>query len=243
MENVSVQLTIEKAPGEAQKMRLQRRDVLTAGELPCEVGGENGAGPLFTLKRQDAAIVVLGDVLVNGKAPADGQALKVGDLIKAGEYEFRFYIKRPYCPLSFTSRHLATVAKCAVALFIAVEIWIMCGLPSLLVEASFWDGSIAVQRIVQRIDRLRKRAAAVNDDAPLKRVIAAEIVTDLNERSRYVKAYDRRIRRGQRRIMLAELERIEKLLDRLESEENLEVDNIREPGLDKAVKRILQEKK
>ena len=240
MEKVAVQLTVERLPGEEPPQRLARRGLVDIAELPCAVEIP-GSGELFTLSQESCGICLdgAGDALVNGKPWKVGEPLRIGDRISLRGYEFGFFIRRPAKPLSFSSRFIAGFAKCAVALCMAVEIWIMCGLPSMLVGASLWDGAIALQRISQRIERLRKKASELELETPARRVIAAELSRDLNDRARYVRAYDRGIRRSQRRMMLDDLARIEKILDRLGSQEPVPLDEIGEPGIDAAVRKIL----
>lgn len=239
MGSLKVQLTIEKEPGREAARRLAPRRVLEIESLPCSEIEGRALG--FELLQAENNVVLNPDkgVCVNGKEVTERVPLHICDVIKAGGYEYGFYLKRWRPPMRPLCRFLAWLAKGIACVCLAAELLVMCGLPFMLSQASAWDGSIMLQRIVRRIEELRGRVSKLDDDGAIKRAVAAELSLELNECARYVRAYDRRIRRGQRREIMHELERIDGIMKRLESKEPLGIDTIGEPDLNGAVKRTL----
>ena len=239
MGNIKVQLTIEKEPGREPARRLAPRRVLEIEALPCSEAGGHLLG--FELMQSDSNVMLKPgkDVHVNGEAVVDQVMLHISDVISAGGYEYGFYLSRWRPPMRPLCRFLAWLAKGIACICLMSELLVMCGLPFMLSHASAWDGSIMLQRIVRRIESLRGRVSKLDDNGAIKRAIAAELSVELNECARYVRAYDRGIRRSQRREIMHELERIDGILKHLESKEPLGIDTIGEPDLDGAVKRIL----
>ena len=239
MGNLKVQLTVEKEPGREPARRLAPRRVIEMDELPCSEADGRKLG--FELSQEENSVLLnpVGDVCVNGKAVTAKVALHVCDVISAGEYEYGFYLRRWRPPMRLFCRFLAWLAKGVAGVCLVAELLVMCGLPFMLSQASAWDGSIMLQRIVRKIEGLRGRVAKLEDNGAIRRAISAELSLELDECARYVKAYDRRIRRSQRRDIMNELERIDGVLKRLEAKEPLVIDKIEEPDLDGAVKRTL----
>ena len=239
MGNLKVQLTLERVPGGEPLRRLAPRRVLEIDELPCsEVDGRRLGFEL--VQSENSVMLKAGDgVSVNGNAVSGTVPLHICDVIGAGGYEYGFYLKRWRPPMRALCRFFAWLAKGIACVCIAAELLVMCGLPFMLSQASVWDGSIMVQRIVRRIEGLRGRVTKVETDGAIRRAITAEISLELNECARYVRAYDRGIRRSQRRDIMNELDRIDRIVKRLEDSEPLGIDTIGEPDLDGAVKRTL----
>lgn len=239
MGSIRVQLTVEKEPGREPARRLAPRRVLEIVDLPCSEAEGRPLG--FELLSADNNVMLNPgkDVRVNDKAVSEKVTLHICDVIASGGYEYGFYLKRWRPPMRPLCRFLAWLARSIACVCLVAELLVMCGLPFMLSQASAWDGSIMLQRIVRRIEALRGRVAKLDDDGAIKRAVAAELSVELNECARYVRAYDRRIRRSQRRDIMHELERIDGILRRLESTEPLGIDKIGEPDLDGAVKRTL----
>ncbi len=239
MENLKVQLTVEREPEKETLKRLAPRRVLEIESLPCTEADGRPLG-FELLQYENGVMLKAGDgVCVNGTPVPGAVTLHVCDVISIGGYEYGFYLKRWRPPMRPFCHFLAWLAKGIACACLVAELLVMCGLPYMLSQASAWDGSIMLQRIVRRIETLRGRVAKLDDDGAIKRVIGAELSVELNECARYVRAYDRGIRRSQRREMMHELDRIDGVLKRLEAKEPLEIDTIGEPDLDGAVRRTL----
>lgn len=239
MEKLSVQLTIEQCPGKDAASGLEHRDVLDIPELPADsCDGRKLGFELF----QDGDGVSLrcnGDVTVNGEQVSGTCALHIGDIVSVDGYGYGLYIRRHRPPLRMLCHVLSVLSKGIALLCLIAEVCVMCGSSLMLDEVGLWDGSIMTQRIVRRIDKLRSRMGNIGSEGMMRRAIAAELLTELNARAMYVRAYDRGMTRRQRREMMGALDRMEAVVVRLEDNAALEIDEIGEPELDAAVKRTL----
>lgn len=250
-EHKIIQFTVanEKDLREPEK-RLARRSLVTAGDLPCRVGAKEvvipGAeGDYFELRRGTKGIELHPlpgrELLVNGKRVEEPVLLFAGDRINVCGYELSYFIRHETRSISRLSRAMSLAAKLAVGLFFLIELWIMLGLPSYVAKSSIWDSALSKQRISRKLDTLRKRVSMVETQVPLTKSLLAKLSEDLNDRARYLRQYEDNMRGRQRREMLVSLDRIELLLDKLES--NPEFGKTDKPDMDSVVMRIIGTKK
>lgn len=221
-----IQLTYARIGGaKSAPARLARRALCEVSRLPCRVGAQDCAlpgveGELFELTAgKDGSVNVCPvagvELCVCGEICTGERCLSQGDVLTVGGFEFSYHFRYQAVGLSVGGRVLSWMAKCLVCVFLAIEVWVMCGLPSLVSDSGIWEGSLAKQRILRKVDELRHKIAAVKGETPLALAIVAELSDDLNARARYLRQYSERMSPRQRRTMMSDLKRIDTLLKRL----------------------------
>ena len=252
MTHSTIQLTIDKEPGQETVQQLARHSLLVVTELPSVVlgkearSGELGAEGLFGLVEENGVVIAVphegGQKLsVNGEEVTGHRKLAVGDHIACGGYEYGYYVQHERVGLSFTSRFLAYLAKGSAGLFLFLEILAMVALPVMFARATMWNSIVASQRINNKLDAMRKQVAKIEVNSVVARAILGELENELDDRARYIRQNGFQLRRSQRRRMQAELSRMEEILEYLASGKPVPADVVRKPSLDEAVGRIIGE--
>ena len=252
MKHLTIQLTIDREPGQKSVQQLARHSLVVVTVLPCIVcgrevcAGEMGAEGLFGLVEEAGRVMAVPrdcghQLTVNGEEVKGRRRLSIGDRIACGAYEYSYYVQHERVGLSFSSLLLAYIAKSCAGLFLFLEILAMVALPVMFVRASMWNSIVASQRINNKLDALRKQVARIEVDSVVARAILGEMENELDERARYIRQNGFQLRRSQRRSMQAELARMEEILEYLASGKPVPADIVRKPSLDEAVRRIIGE--
>lgn len=181
-------------------------------------------------------------VTVNGSPLVQKIRIMSGDTIQAGQLLIRFYIVLPPARLSWQSKAMTGLAKMSLALLFVLQLLFMFWIPWQLSESHVWDGAVAKQKITQNMDATRQRIAKLiktTDDEglqapPVSKLLVSEIALDLEERSAYLRLYEEKLSRSQRRRMVEDLTKLNKLLDDIEA--GMEFPPIPKPDIDNAVK-------
>ena len=179
-------------------------------------------------------------VTVNGAPLQQKIRIMSGDAIQAGSLFIRFYAILPPARQSWQSKTLTGIAKLSLALLFALQLLFMFWIPWRLSESRLWDGAVAKQKITQTMDATRQRVAKMlkTDESlqapPLVKLLVSEIALDLEERSSYLRLYEGKLSRSQRRRMVADLGKLNKLLDDIEN--GMDFPPIPTPDIDNAVK-------
>ena len=258
MEYATIQLTIERVPGQDALQPLSRHRILSVTEFPAIVQGEevvsnadgsksqNSGKSLFSLEGESrwhrlSTLAGGPSVNVNGKPVEGGVRLSIGDRISCIGYEYGYYVQHKRVGVAFSSQFLATIAKSFAVLFIVLELLSMVALPVLFARASMWNSIVASQRINNKLDSLRKQAGKLEVESFVARAILGELENELEGCARYIRQNGMQLRRSQRRRIQTELTRMEAILEYLASGQPIPADIVRKPSLDEAVKRIVGE--
>ena len=252
MNRLTIQLTIDREPGQETVKQLARHSLVVVNDLPSVVCGHEvrvgavGTEYLFGLVEENGAVMAVprdnGQLLtVNGEEVTDRRKLSVGDRIACGGYEYGYYVQHERVGLSFASRFLAYLSKSTAGLFLFLEILAMIALPVMFARATMWNSIVASQRINNKLDAMRKQVAKIEVNSVVARAILGEMENELDDRARYIRQNGFQLRRSQRRRMQAELSRMEEILEYLASGKPIPADVVRKPSLDEAVGRIIGE--
>ena len=226
---MAYQLTIRKQDAQTGNAVLRRRRVVTCdqpclrlGGVGCDVELEGEDGELLRLETAaDGVTRLLSGRLRELRIGHEQRLIPVtltsGDDIGAGSWSLRYYVSKPAPGLSWQGTALARFSLLAVLLVLLAQLFTVAVLPQLVVRADPSGSAVARQRVAEMLDTLRRRAGAVATDDPLQMYLAAAIRDELDARARYLRQYDDDMSRSQRREMLADLQRLSYLLERVEA--------------------------
>ena len=177
---------------------------------------------------------------VNGEPLRQKTRIMSGDAIQAGQLLIRYYAVMPPARQSWQSKVLTGLSRLSLALLFVLQLLFMFWLPWRLSDSRLWEGSVAKQKITRAMDDTRHRVTKLlkTEDSlqarPVIKLLVSEIALDLEERSAYLRLYEEKLSRSQRRRMVADLGKLNKLLDDIEN--GMTFPPIPAPDIDNAVK-------
>ena len=177
---------------------------------------------------------------VNGEPLRQKTRIMSGDAIQAGQLLIRYYAVMPPARQSWQSKALTGLSRLSLALLFVLQLLFMFWLPWRLSDSRLWEGSVAKQKITRAMDDTRHRVTKLlkTEDSlqarPVIKMLVSEIALDLEERSAYLRLYEEKLSRSQRRRMVADLGKLNKLLDDIEN--GMTFPPIPAPDIDNAVK-------
>lgn len=225
---MAYQLIIRKQDALTGNAALRRRQVVNSAQPCLRLGGpgcdvelQGEDGEILRLETDAAGVTRLfsehpGELLVGREKRPLPVVLTSGDEIMVGSWSLRYYVNKPAPGLSWQGTALACLSRLAVLLVLLLQLFAVAVLPLLVVRADPSSSAVARQRVAAMLDTLRRRAGAVDTEDPQRQYLAAAIRDELDARARYLRQYDDDMSRGQRREMLADLQRLAYLLDRVE---------------------------
>ena len=226
---MAYQLTIRNQDAQTGNAALRRRRVVTCtqprlrvGGPGCEVELAGEDGEMLRLETDASGVTRLlserlQDLLVGQEKRPLPVILTSGDDMVVGSWSLRYYVSKPAPGLSWQGTALARFSLLAVLLVLLAQLFALAVLPQLVVRADPGGSAVARQRVAEMLDTLRQRAGAVVTDDPQRQYLAAAVRDELDARARYLRQYDDDMSRSQRREMLADLQRLAYLLDRVEA--------------------------
>ena len=177
---------------------------------------------------------------LNGEPLRQKTRIMSGDDIQAGQLFIRYYAVMPPARQSWQSKALTGLSRLSLALLFVLQLLFMFWLPWRLSDSRLWEGSVAKQKITRAMDETRHRVTKLlkTEDSlharPVIKLLVSEIALDLEERSAYLRLYEEKLSRSQRRRMVADLGKLNKLLDDIEN--GMTFPPIPAPDIDNAVK-------
>ncbi len=177
---------------------------------------------------------------VNGAPLTQKIRIMSGDTIQAGQLQIRYYAVLPPARQSWQSKALTGLSRLSLALLFALQLLFMFWLPWRLSDSRLWEGSVAKQKITRAMDDTRHRVNKLLKTennlqaSPVIKLLVSEIALDLEDRSAYLRLYEEKLSRSQRRNMVADLGKLNKLLDEIEN--GMTFPPIPAPDIDNAVK-------
>ena len=223
------QFIIQDSDAQTTAALFRRHRAWQPDSLPATVGGEGCdcvlegcTGTLFTLVEDEAdkKIKLLPapkvEISINGAScPSLGQLLRSGDKVTAGTAKLHFYTVRQQEKPSLASLFLARLSKTLVVLFVLAELWVLFVLPNQIRDNRFWKRAIDKQRISSMLDQLRRDVSKLEAPEPGQKALQAALQAELDARVRYLRQYEDRMTRSQRRAMQEDLQEIQRLTGRL----------------------------
>lgn len=229
---MAYQLTISKNDvQQAGANALARRRVeqceqplLRLGGKGCDLVLAGEEGELLRIETTAAGAALLrSDRLTQVRVGQEERPLPLclnsGDEVLAGSWRLGYYVRVSRVGLSWQGTALARFSQLAVVVILVAQLFTAFVLPQLLLRSDPSGSAVARQRVAELLDALRQRATALASDDPLTMFLTASIRDELNARARYLRQHDDDLGRGQRREMLADLQQLGYLLDRVEQGE------------------------
>ena len=225
---MAYQLTIRNQDAQTGNVALRRRRVVTCEQPRLRLGG---SGCDIELAGEDGELLRL-ETGVDGVTHVFSErfqhlrvgrekrflplSLVSGDDIEVGSWSFKYYVRKAVPGLSWQGTALSRFSLVAVLLVLLAEFFAVAVLPLLVIRADPSGSAVARQRVTDMLDTLRRRAAAVTTEDVLQHYLTTAVRDELDARARYLRQYDDDMSRSQRREMLADLQRLAYLLDRVE---------------------------
>ncbi|HOG50093.1 MAG TPA: hypothetical protein PKY10_05850 [Lentisphaeria bacterium] len=222
------QLIIQGNDDQTAAALFQRHRAWQPDSLPATVGGkgcdcvlEGCTGTLFTIVEDEGDKVKLmpapkAEISINSApCPSHGQLLRSGDKVTAGTAKLHFYTVRKQEKPSLASLFLARLSKTLVALFLLAQLWVLFILPNQIRDNRFWERAIDKQRISSLLDQLRRDVSKLEAPEAGQKALQAALLAELDARVRYMRQYEDRMTRSQRRAMQEDLQEIQRLTGRL----------------------------